>query len=215
MKPHRKIEKVQVAAPCQVSWHAMEGDDKVRFCGTCRQHVYNLSAMDVEEAADVIARNTGSLCVRFYRRLDGKVMTGDCPVGRQVLAANRGRILRDLSIGGFVALTALAILSPTQGAYARPAARRAALFSAAAQGDAKVVRSLVGFGVSPNARMGSGLTPLMLAARHGRVETVRELLSLGADPNLRTKSGETALGIAADERMWKVAAALKKAGGIR
>jgi hypothetical protein len=215
MNARRKLEKVYVAAPCRVSWHSMEGDEKVRFCATCRQHVYNLSAMEVEEAADVISRNTGSLCVRFYRRLDGTVMTSDCPVGRQVLATNRGRVIRDLAAGGFIALTALAFFSPTQGAYARPAARRAALFSAAAQGDVKLVRSLVGFGVSPNARMASGLTPLMLAARRGRVETVRELLSLGADPNLRTKSGETALGIAADERKWKVAAALKAAGGIR
>jgi hypothetical protein len=215
MEPRRKLEKIFVAAPCRVSWHSMEGDEKVRCCGTCRQHVYNLSAMEVEEAADVIARNTGSLCVRFYRRLDGTVMTGDCPVGRQVLAANRGRIVRDLATGGFIALTALAFFTPTQGAYARPAARRAALFSAAAQGDVKAVRSLVGVGVSPNSRWGSGLTPLMLAARRGRLETVQELLSLGADPNLRTKSGETALGIAADERMWKVAAVLKKAGGNR
>ena len=215
MNARRKLEKVYVAAPCRVSWHSMEGDEKVRFCATCRQHVYNLSAMEVEEAADVISRNTGSLCVRFYRRLDGTVMTSDCPVGRQLLAANRGRVIRDLAAGGFIALTALTFFSPMQGAYARPAARRAALFSAAAQGDAKRVRTLVEIGVSPNSHSGSGLTALMIAARRGRLEAVRELLSLGANPNLRAKSGETALGIAATERQWKVAAALKKAGGIR
>jgi hypothetical protein len=215
MKARRKLEKVFVAAPCRVSWHSMEGDEKVRFCGTCRQHVYNLSAMDVEEAAAVIARNTGSLCVRFYRRLDGTVMTGDCPVGRQVLAANRGRILRELAAGGFIALAALAMFFPTQGAYARPAARRSALFGYAASGDAKGVRMMVETGVSPNSHSSSGLTPLMVAARSGRLETVRELLSLGADPNLRTKSGERALGVAANERKWKVATVLKKAGGIR
>jgi hypothetical protein len=215
VKARRKLEKVFVAAPCRVSWHSMEGDDKVRFCGTCRQHVYNLSAMEVEEAADLIARNTSSLCVRFYRRLDGTVMTGDCPIGPQVLVANRVRVLRDLCISGFVALTAIAILFPTQGAYARPAARRAALFSWAAQGNAEGVRRMVRAGISPNVCMRSGLTPLMVAARHGRVDTVRELLTLGADPNLRTASGQTALGIAAEEREWKVAGVLKKAGGKR
>lgn len=188
MNARRKLEKVYVAAPCRVSWHSMEGDEKVRFCATCRQHVYNL---------------------------DGTVMTSDCPVGRQVLAANRGRVIRDLAAGGFIALTALAFLTPMQGAYARPAARRTALFGAAAQGDAREVRLMVESGVSPDARMGSGMTPLMLAARRGRLEAVRVLLSLGANPNLRNNLGQTALGIAADERKWKVAAVLKKAGGIR
>jgi hypothetical protein len=59
----------------------MAGDEKCRFCAHCRLNVFNLSAMDVEEAANLIAEKGGLLCVRFYRRRDGTILTQDCPVG--------------------------------------------------------------------------------------------------------------------------------------
>jgi len=43
------------------------GDDKSRFCGQCRTHVYNFSAMSADEAAELIRREGGKLCGRFYR----------------------------------------------------------------------------------------------------------------------------------------------------
>ena len=39
------LEDVRVASPCNASWDAMKGDDRVRFCGECQKNVYNLSAM--------------------------------------------------------------------------------------------------------------------------------------------------------------------------
>ena len=57
----------------------MRGDDRVRHCGTCNKNVYNLSAMAEQEAAALVARHKGGdLCVRFYRRADGTVMTSNC-----------------------------------------------------------------------------------------------------------------------------------------
>src|SRR5689334_11488620 len=64
----RRLDTVQVAKPCPARWEEMEGDEKVRFCAHCRLNVFNLSAMDVEEAANLIAAQDGRLCVRFYRR---------------------------------------------------------------------------------------------------------------------------------------------------
>jgi TonB family protein len=39
--------------------------------------------MTTEEAADLIRRAEGTLCVRFYRRRDGTILTQNCPVGLQ------------------------------------------------------------------------------------------------------------------------------------
>src|ERR1700694_4305176 len=83
------LDHVRIAAPCNADWDRMLGDERVRFCGQCTLHVYNLSGMTRSEAESLIARTEGRLCVRFYRRSDGSVITKDCPVG---LRAIRHRI---------------------------------------------------------------------------------------------------------------------------
>ena len=75
------LANVQVAAPCKADWNQMMGDERVRFCGACSLNVYNLSAMTKAEAETLIARTEGRLCVKFYRRRDGSIITQDCPVG--------------------------------------------------------------------------------------------------------------------------------------
>ena len=59
----------------------MYGNDRVRFCGQCNLNVYNLSAMTREEAEMLIRRTEDHLCVRFYKRKDGTVLTQNCPLG--------------------------------------------------------------------------------------------------------------------------------------
>lgn len=84
---------LRVAKPCQRDWSKMTGDDRTRFCTDCKLNVYDLSAMTTEEARELIReKEGGELCVRFYQRADGTVLTKDCPVGvvrrkRTVLAA--------------------------------------------------------------------------------------------------------------------------------
>ena len=85
------LEGLRIASPCTVSWDSMAGDDRVRHCGQCRLNVYNLSAMSRGEAEAMVAGREGRLCVRFFRRADGTVLTRDCPVG---LAAVRRRLAR-------------------------------------------------------------------------------------------------------------------------
>ena len=75
------LSQVQVASPCTADWNAMKGDDFVRFCGECSKNVYNLSAVSADEAVNLIRQHEGNLCGRFFRRADGTVLTGDCPVG--------------------------------------------------------------------------------------------------------------------------------------
>jgi hypothetical protein len=85
----------------------MFGSDRVRFCGQCSLNVYNLSAMTRDEAESLIARTEGRLCVRFYRRVDGSILTQDCPVG---LAAVRARISYWTKAAAAAVLTFLAAL---------------------------------------------------------------------------------------------------------
>jgi hypothetical protein len=59
----------------------MAGSECARFCTSCGLNVYNLSAMTREEAEALILQKEGRLCVRFFQRDDGTVMTTDCPVG--------------------------------------------------------------------------------------------------------------------------------------
>jgi hypothetical protein len=59
----------------------MYGDNCKRFCGECKLNVFNLSGMTRDDAENLIQNAEGRLCVRFYQRADGTVITGDCPVG--------------------------------------------------------------------------------------------------------------------------------------
>ena len=75
--------RLRVASPCPADWSAMQGDDRMRFCGQCEKNVYNISAMTHAEAEALIREKEGKLCVRFFQRTDGTVLTADCPVGRR------------------------------------------------------------------------------------------------------------------------------------
>ena len=74
---------LRIASPCRESWDDMRGDESVRHCERCSLNVYNLSAMREDQVAELIQRTEGRICARFYQRLDGTVMTADCPVGRR------------------------------------------------------------------------------------------------------------------------------------
>jgi hypothetical protein len=107
------LGKVNVASPCHASWDAMEGDDKSRFCGQCQKNVYNLSAMTKKEAADLVRNQEGRLCVRYFKRADGTMLTADCPVGAGV---KRRKAVRNLAVlaGTGAALAAYRVASAPQ-----------------------------------------------------------------------------------------------------
>jgi hypothetical protein len=85
------LDDVKIAAPCRASWERMTGNDRVRFCDSCNLNVYNLSGMSKNEAETLVGNSEGRLCVRFYRRADGTILTKNCPVG---LRAVRRRVSR-------------------------------------------------------------------------------------------------------------------------
>ncbi len=76
---------MRIAAPCKADWEEMIGTQRVRFCGQCNLNVYNLSSMSTAQAESLIAQTEGRLCVRFYRRSDGSILTENCPVGLRAI----------------------------------------------------------------------------------------------------------------------------------
>ncbi len=86
------LDYVTVAAPCSVGWENMVGDERVRFCGHCSLNVYNLSGMTKREAERLVVQAEGRLCVRFYRRADGTILTKNCPVGLRALRRRAAKV---------------------------------------------------------------------------------------------------------------------------
>lgn len=95
--------RLKVASPCSADLDAMDGDDRCRFCSLCQKNVYNLTELSDAESQQLIKDRGGKVCVRFFQRHDGTVLTSDCPVGA---ADGRRRIRKRvtaLAFAGFVA----------------------------------------------------------------------------------------------------------------
>ena len=75
------LDNLKIASPCSADWNAMQGDERKRYCGECRLNVYNLSGMTRYDAEHLLRLSEGRLCVRYFLRADGTVLTRDCPVG--------------------------------------------------------------------------------------------------------------------------------------
>ena len=85
------IDHIRIASPCNARWEDMTGDERARFCGSCRKNVYNLSAMTRMEITTLVREKEGKFCGRFYQRPDGRMLTADCPEGGR---RRRDRITR-------------------------------------------------------------------------------------------------------------------------
>ncbi len=98
-----KLEDLRIATPCKASWAEMLGNERMRYCGLCKLNVYNLSGMTREDAEALVKANEGKICVSFFKRADGTILTQDCPVG--VAARLRRRVASVAA--GFAAVAAL------------------------------------------------------------------------------------------------------------
>src|ERR1044071_2533632 len=87
------LDRLRIASPCSVGWERMTGDDRVRFCDQCNLNVYNISGMTRKQADSLIASaQERRLCVRLYKRMDGTIITQDCPVGLRALRRRVSRV---------------------------------------------------------------------------------------------------------------------------
>jgi hypothetical protein len=107
------LDQVKVASPCDRDWNEMLGDERVRYCLGCEKNVFNLSAMGREEAEALLRDRLGKeLCVRFYQRTDGTIMTEDCPVG--VKRKRRKKLALAVAGAGAMALAATSLMLKAQ-----------------------------------------------------------------------------------------------------
>lgn len=89
----------------------MIGTDRKRFCGDCKLNVYNLSGMSEKEAEQLLVDSDGRVCVRFYRRADGSILTKDCPVGWAAIKRRMSKTATALASLLFGLLTSVGFMS--------------------------------------------------------------------------------------------------------
>jgi hypothetical protein len=114
------LSHVRVAAPCRAHWERMRGNERVRFCDQCSMNVYNLSNMTRKDAETLILSTEGRLCVRYYHRMDGSILTDNCPVGLRLLKRRVSGISRAIVssvLSFFAGMTALAGLETAQNSF--------------------------------------------------------------------------------------------------
>lgn len=108
--------RVRIAAPCRADWERMHGNERVRFCGQCSMNVYNLSNMSEKDAEALITSAEGRLCVRYYHRSDGTILTNNCPVGLQALKRRVSGISRAVVSSVLSFFAGVAVLTGLQTA---------------------------------------------------------------------------------------------------
>jgi hypothetical protein len=116
------LDELQIASPCEQSWDDMKGDERARFCQSCSKNVYNLSGMTRAEAKTLLQDTEGRVCVRFYRRSDGTVLTSDCPVGFAAKAYARAKRTVFTGSAGLAAAFVV-VMSSMTGATPTPVRR--------------------------------------------------------------------------------------------
>jgi hypothetical protein len=155
------LDNIRIASPCPASWDEMRGDERKRFCSQCSLNVYNLSGMTRDEAENLLLMSEGGVCVRFYRRADGTVLTEDCPVGWRAV---RRRVSRAAT--AFVSLCAgifagiFAFNQPKTGTPASVAAESSPARRAAPPSFAEAVKAFEGDASAPSTEGWSVGVPL-------------------------------------------------------
>ena len=75
MKRQTDVLNLRVASPCHVGWETMSGDDRVRFCDSCKLNVYDLAGLTTAEIKSLISKTEGGICGRLHCRADGTIIT--------------------------------------------------------------------------------------------------------------------------------------------
>ena len=137
------LNRLSVASPCSADWDSMAGDGRVRFCGQCDLHVYNVSEMSRGEAVALITKTEGRLCARFYRRADGTVLTKDCPTGLRAVRARAARAA-GIVFSAIVSLWSPAAARAARGSYVQGDLRRPVTVKRTVDPDARDATAALG-----------------------------------------------------------------------
>ena len=89
------LSSLKIAAPCTADWDSMIGTERERFCSSCSLNVYNVSSMSRSEAEQFLADRAGSkVCVQYFRRKDGTILSDNCPKGLRALRDGSKQLIR-------------------------------------------------------------------------------------------------------------------------
>lgn len=115
MTARRHLDVLKIDDPCPASFADMSGIGAVRYCKLCHENVYDLSQMTKREAEDLIFEAEGRICVQFYQRADGTVVTKDCAPVR--FAAARRAARRSLALATAVVGALLTFVVTLAGVF--------------------------------------------------------------------------------------------------
>ena len=110
MSTEKSLRHITVNSPCLADWDRMTGNEQIRFCDHCNLKVHNISELTYSQAARLIARSKGRLCVRYYRDSEGAPITGRTPaalhqIGRRVSTIAATAFSATLSLSAALAQT--------------------------------------------------------------------------------------------------------------
>lgn len=111
------LDDVRIAYPCAKNWEDMEGNEQVRFCQECKLNVYNFAALTRAEAEALIIETEGRLCGRIYRRVDGTVITRNCPMSIYLLKRKLAKWGAGLAAGLVMLIEILGLAGSGRGSY--------------------------------------------------------------------------------------------------
>jgi protocatechuate 3,4-dioxygenase beta subunit len=75
----QRLDQLIVASPCSESWDAMSGDERSRFCASCRRTVHDFRFLSPREIEARLQASRGHLCARLTRDAAGRLLTADPP----------------------------------------------------------------------------------------------------------------------------------------
>ena len=151
MSTDKSLRSITVTSPCLADWDQMTGNDQIRFCEHCNLKVHNISELSYSQAARLVARSQGRLCVRYYRDSQGAALTKQAPSKLHQI----GRRATRIAAGAFSATLSLA----TAAAQTPANSQGNSAYSAPAQPDKPAFAStLVGTIKDPNGAVIAGAT---------------------------------------------------------
>lgn len=112
VKERIPVDNFKMAKPCQWQWEDDGFNDPFRYCGLCKQVVYNFDDVDKPEAMALIYQRENQEKPHLFKRTDGKFMTADCPIAVQ---RHRFFTMTGVAVGGiFLFLLLLGLLMPKE-----------------------------------------------------------------------------------------------------
>jgi hypothetical protein len=151
MSTDKSLRSITVTSPCLADWDQMTGNDQIRFCEHCNLKVHNISELTYSQAARLVARSQGRLCVRYYRDSQGAAITKQASRKLHQIGRRASRI----AAGAFSATLSLATVAAQTSANFQSNSA----YSSQAQPDKPVFAStLVGTIKDPNGAVIAGAT---------------------------------------------------------